>query len=92
MESKNHISRTRWAERSVSEFLSLPLISEFVFLSPQTVDGNQREVADFLISYGEPGLLISQKCQEHRGSRPPEKNEAWVKVGGIKPLHAPQNN
>jgi hypothetical protein len=28
------------------------------------MDGIQREVADFLISYGKPGVLISQKCQE----------------------------
>src|SRR2546429_157943 len=43
-------SRTLWAERQVEEFLSLPLVSEFVFRSPQTVDGSQREVADFLVT------------------------------------------
>src|SRR2546429_2854659 len=57
-------SRTLWAERQVEEFLSLPLVSEFVFRSPQTVDGSQREVADFLVTCDAPGILISQKCQE----------------------------
>jgi hypothetical protein len=79
MEQKSPTTRTRWAEQSVSAFLSIPLISEFVFHSPQTIDGTQREVADFLISYGEPGLLISQKCQENPASRTPERNEAWVR-------------
>ncbi len=71
-------SRTLWAERHVEEFLSLPLVSEFVFRSPQTVDGSQREVADFLVSYGAPGILISQKCQEDPMTRRAEKLEAWV--------------
>lgn len=50
-------SRTLWAERRVEEFLSLPLVSEFVFRSPQTVDGSQREVADFLVTYGAPAMV-----------------------------------
>jgi hypothetical protein len=76
-------SRTRWAEQSVSDFLSLPLISEFVYFSPQTIDGTQREVADFLISYGEPGLLISQKCQEDPATKTPEKEWGWANKNAI---------
>lgn len=76
-------TRTRWAEESVSAFLSLPLVAEFVFLSPQTIDGTQREVADFLVSYGEPGLLISQKCQENPDARSAQKAEAWVRKSAI---------
>jgi hypothetical protein len=67
----------------VSDFLSLPLVAEFVFLSPQTIDGTQREVADFLVSYGGPGLLISQKCQENPDARSAEKAEAWVRKNAI---------
>ena len=70
-------SRTLWAERQVEEFLSLPLVSEFVFRSPQAVDGSQREVADFLVVHDAPGILISQKCQEDP-TRTGEKLEAWV--------------
>jgi len=71
-------SRTLWAERRVEEFLSLPLVSEFVFRSPQTVDASQREVADFLVTCGAPGILISQKCQEDPTTRAAEKLEAWA--------------
>ncbi|HEU5401034.1 MAG TPA: hypothetical protein VFU86_06730 [Terriglobales bacterium] len=71
-------SRTIWAERSVEEFLSLPLVSEFVFRSPQTVDGSQREVADFLVTCGALGILISQKCQDDPSVRTAKKLEAWA--------------
>jgi hypothetical protein len=71
-------SRTLWAERKVEEFLSLPLVSEFVFRSPQSVDGSQREVADFLVTCDAPGILISQKCQEDPTSRASEKLESWA--------------
>jgi hypothetical protein len=76
-------TRTRWAEESVSNLLALPLVAEFVFLSPQTIDGTQREVADFLVSYGEPGVLISQKCQENPDARSAQKAEAWVRKNAI---------
>ena len=71
-------SRTLWAERQVEEFLSLPLVSEFVFRSPQTVDGSQREVADFLVTCDAPGILISQKCQEDPTVRTARKLQAWA--------------
>ncbi|MFZ0979720.1 MAG: hypothetical protein WAN23_09995 [Candidatus Acidiferrales bacterium] len=71
-------SRTLWAERHVEEFLSLPLVSEFVFRSPQTLDGSQREVADFLVTCDAHGILISQKCQEDPTSRSAEKLEGWA--------------
>jgi hypothetical protein len=71
-------SRTLWAERQVEEFLSLPLVSEFVFRSPQAVDGSQREVADFLVVHETHGILISQKCQEDPTARTGEKLEAWA--------------
>jgi len=79
MQSEKATTRTRWAEQSIAAFLSMPLISEFVFSSPQTIDGTQREVADFLVSYGDPGLLISLKSQEDPGSRTPERDAAWVR-------------
>ncbi len=71
-------SRTRWAEQHVDELLSLPLVSEFVYRSPQAIDGSQREVADSLVTYGPPGILISQKCQEDPASRTGEKLESWT--------------
>lgn len=71
-------SRTQWAERHVDEFLSRPLVSEFVYRGPQALDGNQREVADFLVTYGPPGILLSQKCQEDPTLRRGEKLDAWA--------------
>jgi hypothetical protein len=73
------IPRTVWAEHSVEEFLSLPLISEFVFRSPQTVNATQREVVDFLIAHGNIGILISQKCQEDPTSHDAARTEFWVR-------------
>jgi hypothetical protein len=49
-----------WAERYLQDFLSLPFVTEFVFHSPQTIDGTQKEVADLLISYPGVGILLSQ--------------------------------
>jgi hypothetical protein len=73
------LSRTVWAERHVEEFLSLPLISEFVFRSPQTLDGTQREVADLLVAHGNIGILVSQKCQEDPATRDAAKTESWAR-------------
>ncbi len=41
-------TRSRPSQK-VEEFLSLP--------QPQTVDGTQREAVDFLVTYGDPGIL-----------------------------------
>jgi hypothetical protein len=71
--------RTEWAERHVEEFLSLPFIREFVFRSPQMVDGTQREVADLLVAHSGVGVLISQKCQEDPRSRDVERTESWAR-------------
>jgi len=77
---KRPVRRTEWAERHVEEFLSLPFIMEFVFRSPQTLDGTQREVGDFLIAHGNFGILISQKCQEDPSSRDSrKKNRGFVR-------------
>lgn len=67
-----------WAEHYVRDFLSLPFVREFVFHSVQTIDGRQKEVADFLISY--PGLaaLISQKTQQDPQARNSEKTASWA--------------
>lgn len=73
------LRRTEWAERHVEEFLSLPFIMEFVFRSPQTLDGTQREVGDFLIAHDNIGILISQKCQEDPSSRDVAKTESWAR-------------
>jgi hypothetical protein len=72
------LRRTEWAERHVEEFLSLPLISEFVFRSPQTVDRTQREVADLLITHGDLAILVSQKCQEDPASRDVARTRSWA--------------
>jgi hypothetical protein len=71
-------SRTQWAERQAEEFLAAPLISEFIFRSPQMLDGTQKEVADLLIVHKGNGLLVSQKAQEDPLSRDQHKNELWV--------------
>jgi hypothetical protein len=66
------------AEEYVRDFLSLPLISEFVFHSVQTNDVTQKEVADFLIHYPGIGVLISQKTQQDPFSRDAARNASWV--------------
>jgi hypothetical protein len=53
------ITRTEWAERQVEEFLSLPLVSEFVFRSPKHNDPSEKEVIDFLIMHKGQSILIS---------------------------------
>lgn len=76
-----HETRTRWAEEQVEVLLSIPLISEFVFRSPQNLEGprnTQREVADLLIQHMGKGLLLSQKAQEDPESRDYRRNELWV--------------
>jgi len=67
-----------WAERYVRDFLSLPFISEFVFHSLQTIDGTQKEVADFLISYPGVAVLISQKTQKDPLARNADKIAFWA--------------
>ena len=71
-------NRGDWAEEYVRDFLSLPLISEFVFHSVQTNDVTQKEVADFLVHYPGLGILISQKTQQDPSSRDSAKNSLWV--------------
>jgi hypothetical protein len=78
-------TRTRWAEEQVEVLLSIPLISEFVFRSPQNLEGprnTQREVADLLIEHLGKGLLLSQKAQENPESRDDRRNELWVHKNG----------
>lgn len=73
-------ARTTWAEQHVEDFLSIPLIREFVFRSPQAVwGGSQKEVADFLVVCNPISLLISQKCQEDPSSRDETKTEKWAR-------------
>jgi hypothetical protein len=67
-----------WAEHYVREFLSLPFVSEFVFQSVQTLDGTQKEVADFLIAYPGVAALISQKTQQDPLARTPAKTAFWA--------------
>lgn len=74
------LQRTKWAERHVEELLSLPLIAEFVFRSPQTNNGRQqREVVDFLVMHDYNSILISQKCQEDPSSRDVTKTAVWAR-------------
>lgn len=74
-------TRTRWAEHQTELLLAKPFISEFVFRSPQRLDGFrgiQKEVADLLIVHQGTGLLVSQKAQEDPESRDERRNEFWV--------------
>jgi ribosomal protein L24E len=74
------MQRTDWAERHVEDFVSLPLIKEFVFRSPMALDGGvEKEVADMLITHGKVAILTSQKCQQNPESRDEAKTERWAK-------------
>jgi hypothetical protein len=71
--------RTQWAEQQRQQLLSIPLISEFVFRSPQRLDGTlQKELADLLVVHKNRAVLVSQKAQEDPDSRDERKNELWV--------------
>jgi hypothetical protein len=74
------LQRTEWAERHVEDFLSLPLVREFVFRSPQSLDKViQKEVVDFLVAHGDTAILVSQKCQEDPFSRTGAKAASWAR-------------
>lgn len=73
------LSRTIWAEQHVESFISPSFVAEFVFRSPQVIDGTQKEVADFLIHRAGEALLVSQKCQDDPTSRTGEKLERWAR-------------
>lgn len=74
------MQRTDWAERHVEDFLSLPLVREFVYRSPMAMMGNtKKEVGDILCQLDSSAFLISQKCQQEPGTRSKEKEELWVK-------------
>ena len=45
---KGSLSRTEWAERHVEDFLSLPLISEFVFRSPRTIKAGKAKLVTWI--------------------------------------------
>jgi len=64
----------------VEGFVSPTFVSEFVFRSPQIMDGGtQREVVDLLIARGEHALLVSQKCQEDPSARSRDKVPSWAR-------------
>jgi hypothetical protein len=73
------LSRTLWAEQHVERFIAPAFVAEFVFRSPQVIDGTQKEVADLLIHRAEQTLLVSQKCQDDPTSRTGEKLERWAR-------------
>src|SRR5271165_2414891 len=85
---KGSLSRTEWAERHVEDFLSLPLISEFVFRSPRIIKAGkaklEQEVVDLLVAHGEIGILLSQKCQEDPMARTGAKLLSWASKAAIK--------
>lgn len=71
--------RTKWAERFAAEFVSKPLIAEWVFLSPQFIDGrSQKEVCDLIFQLRNAGIVIQQKCQEDPTIRSGARLESWV--------------
>jgi hypothetical protein len=89
-EQESSTTRTDFAERLVEEFLSTPLVAEFVFRSPQKIHGTQREVADFLLLHQERGILVSQKCQEDPQGRDEKRTERWARkkaVGALSQLN-----
>jgi hypothetical protein len=74
------LQRTEWAERHVEDFLALPLVREFVFRSPQSLDKViQKEVVDFLVAHGNTAILVSQKCQEDPSSRIGARAASWAR-------------
>lgn len=75
------IQRTDWAERRVEEFLSVPFFSEFVFRDVRTTEHRKQEqVADFLISHRQTGVLVEQKSQEDPTAKTgPKLNQAALK-------------
>jgi dsDNA-binding SOS-regulon protein len=74
------LRRTEWAERHVEDFMALPLVREFVFRSPLSLDREvQKEVVDFLIAHGETAILVSQKCQEDPSARTGAKVASWAR-------------
>jgi hypothetical protein len=70
--------RTRYAEHFVEQWFGELLTSEWVFRSPQVVDGTQKEVADLLLLLRNRGILVSLKCQENPGSRSSSTLERWA--------------
>jgi hypothetical protein len=81
------ISRTRHAERFFEAFLALPLVSEFVFRSPQIVDTTQKEVADLLVSQTGASILLSLKCQGDPARRDAIKTTSWANKQARKALN-----
>lgn len=79
-ETNSRLQRTEWAELHVEGLLSAPLIREFVFRSPRTLDGTtEHEVSDFLIQHQGRAILVSQKCQEDPLKRTSEKVDLWAR-------------
>jgi len=82
--------RTDWAESFVAQLARQPLISECVYHSPQRLDVSQKEVVDILLVLAGRAILLSLKCQEKPGSRPPEKEVGWVAkaaAGAARQIH-----
>lgn len=79
-ETNSRLQRTEWAELHVEDLLSAPLLSEFVFRSPRTLDGaTEHEVSDFLIQHKGQAILVSQKCQEDPLKRTADKVDLWAR-------------
>jgi hypothetical protein len=69
--------RTDYAEFFVEQLASEPLISECVYRSPQRADATQKEVVDLLLTLAGESILVSLKCQQEPGTRPPAKEARW---------------
>lgn len=64
----------------MEDLLSVPLVREFVFRSPRTLDGTtEHEVSDFLILHQGQAILVSQKCQDDPLKRSAEKVDLWAR-------------
>src|SRR2546430_8415797 len=57
--------RTEYSENFLGEFVSRPLVREFVFLSPQFQKGKpDKELCDLLLILRKQAMPIQMKCQE----------------------------
>lgn len=71
--------RTKWAEKFVENFSSIPLTAECVYHSPKYIDrGIEKEVCDLLIILRGKGILVSMKAQQDPYSKNEEKQKQWT--------------
>ena len=74
------MQRTDYAERFLERFVSIPLISENVFRSPNYLDKiTDKELVDLLLVLKNEGIFISMKCQQDPQHRTGPSLIRWVR-------------